>query len=215
MPNYRNNPSLSSIRNLIFDLGGVILDLSVDHTLQSFSSLSGIPQEKVRHLFLSSTGFEEYEKGNMDDAGFRSFVGKTYSIHAPDAEIDRCWNAMLRGLPVSKLDLLTRLMQDFHVFLLSNTNGIHLDYINGTMLPGIGRNGSLDDYFHKAYYSHRMKKRKPDAEIFEHVLAENDLQASETLFLDDNVLNVEGAARVGIKSVLVNKPDFVLNYFHE
>ena len=213
MPSIRHNPSLSSIRNLIFDLGGVILDLSVNHTLESFSQLSGIPREKVRQLFLSSTGFEEYEKGNMDDAEFRSFVRQTYSLQATDTEIDQCWNAMLRGLPANKLDLLNSLKQDFRVLLLSNTNSIHLNYVNSTMLP-IGGNGSLDDYFHKAYYSHRMNKRKPDADIFEQVLAENDIRAGETLFLDDNTLNVKGAARVGIKSVHVDTPDFVLDYFH-
>lgn len=209
----RNVPvraDLSSIKNLIFDLGGVILDLSVDHTLESFSRLSRMDTGNVRRIFQSDPGFEEYEKGNMDDDDFRAFVREIYGIKASDDEIDRCWNAMLRGLPAEKLILLDRLKKSYNVLLLSNTNGIHLNHINGTMVPNAG----LDGYFHRAYYSHRMKKRKPDAEIFEQVLAESRLLPGETLFLDDNKLNTEGAARVGIKSVHVTSPDFILEYFH-
>ena len=72
----------------------------------------------------------------------------------------------------------------------------------------------LDDFFHRAYYSHRMKMRKPDAEIFEQVLQDNNLNPAETLFLDDNASNVAGAAGVGIKTVFVNSPNLMLDYFN-
>lgn len=205
---------VSSVKNLIFDLGGVILDLSVDHTLQSFTNLSGIPKEKVQEMYVEAPGFLEYEKGMMDDDTFRDFVRQTFSIKADDAAIDECWNAMLRGIPPLKLDLLLRLQREFRVFLLSNTNGIHLDHINSVMLPQNGEQNSLDRYFHKAYYSHRMKKRKPDAEIFEQVLEENHLVPEQTLFLDDYAVNIEGAKALGIKTIHVTAPNLILEYFH-
>lgn len=205
---------VSSVKNLIFDLGGVILDLSVDHTLQSFSKLSGIPKEKVQEMYVEAPGFLEYEKGMIDDDTFRDFVRQTFSIRADDAAIDECWNAMLRGIPPLKLDLLLRLQREFRVFLLSNTNGIHLDHINGVMLPKNGEQSTLDRYFHKAYYSHRMKKRKPDAEIFEEVLEENHLVPEQTLFLDDYAVNIEGAKALGIKTIHVTTPNLILEYFH-
>lgn len=211
------NPSnvlVPSVKNLIFDLGGVILDLSVDHTLESFSRLSDLPKEKVQDLYIKTPGFLEYEKGLIDDGTFRDFVRQTFALQTDDDAIDECWNAMLRGIPTLKLELLLRLQHEFRVFLLSNTNAIHLDHINGTMLPKDAGKNLLDHYFHKAYYSHRMKKRKPDADIFEQVLEENNLLPEQTLFLDDYAVNIEGAKALGIKTIHVTSPHLILDYFH-
>jgi len=201
-----------SIKNLIFDLGGVILDLSVDQTLQAFSALCGLDKQKVTELYYASKGFEIYEMGMMNDEDFRSFVREVYAVSCSDQELDACWLAMLRGIPVNKLELLERLKNSYRVFLLSNTNNIHLEHINKTMVTG---NTSLDPFFHRAYYSHIMKKRKPNADIFQQVLEENALVAEETLFLDDNLANLEGARSLGIKTLHVSHPDIVLEYFHE
>jgi epoxide hydrolase-like predicted phosphatase len=202
------------VKTLIFDLGGVILDLSVDHTLEAFAQLSRFEKEKVIAIYQSEPTFELYEKGLVGDDDFRSFIRKVYNAQATDEEIDRCWNAMLRGIPAVKLQLLTRLMKSYQVILLSNTNNIHLAYINNRILPGFGVT-SLDPFFHHTYYSHLMKMRKPDAEIFEKILTNHNLNPAETLFLDDNKLNVEGANTVGIKTVHVYKPEMILEYFHE
>jgi glucose-1-phosphatase len=202
-----------SIKNLIFDLGGVILDLSVDTTLSSFANLSGIEKNTVKKLFVTSPEFEFYEKGGISDEVFREFVKTLYKIDAPDESLDACWNAMLLGFPKKKLELLETLKGKYNVYLLSNTNNIHLEYINNILLPRVNHHTSLDDFFHRAYYSHRMKKRKPDAEIFEQVLVEGNFRPQETLFLDDNQSNVEGAGKLGIKTVHVVNPDMVYDYF--
>ena len=203
-----------SVKNLIFDLGGVILDLSVDHTLDLFSQMSKLSRDKVVEIYTHTPGFLDYEKGSLDDRGFRDFIRETFSVTASDEAVDECWNAMLRGIPVLKLDLLTRLKGEFQVYLLSNTNGIHLDHINKTILPQAGAKQTLDSFFHKAYYSHRMGKRKPDADIFEQVLEENKLVPEQTLFLDDYAVNIEGAKSLGIKTIHVNSPHLILDYFH-
>ena len=202
-----------SIKNLIFDLGGVILDLSVDTTLSSFANLSGIEERTVKKLFASSPEFEFYEKGGISDEEFREFVKNLYKINASDDSLDACWNAMLLGFPKKKLQLLETLKGKYNVYLLSNTNNIHLQYINNILLPRVNHHTSLDDFFHRAYYSHRMKKRKPDAEIFEQVLNEGNFLPEETLFLDDNQSNVEGAGKLGIKTVHVANPDMIFDYF--
>lgn len=199
---------------MIFDLGGVILDLSVDHTLEAFKQLSQFDKEKVIAIYHNETTFERYEKGLVGDDEFRSFIRNVYNGSATDNEIDRCWNAMLRGIPAVKLQLLTRLMTSYQVILLSNTNNIHLEYINNKILPVFGVT-SLDPFFHHTYYSHLMKMRKPDAEIFEKVLSNHNLNPAQTLFLDDNKLNIEGANAVGIKTVHVYKSELILEYFHE
>jgi len=202
-----------AVKNLIFDLGGVILDLSVDTSLSSLANLSGIEKSSVKRLFVSSPEFELYEKGGISNEDFRAFVKKLYSIDAPDETLDACWNAMLLGFPKKKLELLETLKAKYNVYLLSNTNDIHLQHINNVLLPQVNHHTSLDDFFHRAYYSHRMKKRKPDAEIFEQVLSEGHFVPSETLFLDDNQSNVEGAAKLGIKTVHVVTPDMIFDYF--
>lgn len=203
-----------SVKNLIFDLGGVILDLSIDHTLNSFAELSRMPKEKVHEIYFSAPGFLEYEKGLMDDKAFRDFVRETYVLSASDEAIDDAWNAMLRGIPALKLELLQKLQAEFQVFLLSNTNAIHIRHINDIMMPRLPEQRSLESYFHKAYYSHRMGKRKPDADIFEQVLEENHLVPEQTLFLDDYAVNIEGAKSLGIKTIHVTSPNLILDYFH-
>lgn len=205
-------PTDRSVKNLIFDLGGVILDLSVDTTLKSFAALSGLDENTVKKRFVTSSGFEEYEKGAIDDDAFRNFVREVYAVNATDEQLDTCWNAMLLGFPIAKLTLLETLKKSFNVFLLSNTNNIHLQHINNVLLKSI-QCESLDGYFHKAYYSHRMKKRKPDADIFQQVLEENNLKPEQTLFLDDNLPNVEGAAKLGIQTLHVTNPDIIYEYF--
>jgi glucose-1-phosphatase len=202
----------SSVKNLIFDLGGVILDLSVDHTLQAFADISGLDKSEVTKRFVTAEGFLAYEKGLINDAGFRAFVRDTYPVQATDNALDTAWNAMLRGLPLNKLQLLLRLKGQYQVVLLSNTNNIHLEYINTQLLPP--GDTSLDPYFHRTYYSHRMHKRKPDADIFEQVLQENNFQPHETLFLDDNADNIAGARTLGIQTVHVTTPDLIIDYFH-
>ncbi len=205
---------VSTVKNLIFDLGGVILDLSVEQTLHSFADLSKLPQQEVHDRYLSAAGFLEYEKGLMSDDAFRDFVRATYAISASDKEIDDSWNAMLLGIPPLKLELLKKLQGEFRVFLLSNTNAIHVRHINEFLLPNHPEKRPLDTYFHKAYYSHQMKKRKPDADIFEQVLDENNLLPEETLFLDDYAVNIEGARSLGIKTIHVTSPNLILEYFH-
>lgn len=207
-------PNNTSIKNLIFDLGGVILDLSVEKTLQAVAQLSHLQTKEVTDQYVRGEGFLLYEKGLMTETDFRDYVRALYNVKASDEEIDKAWNAMLLGLPADKLALLTRLKNEYRVFLLSNTNTIHLRYINEVMLPPVAGVSSLDPYFHRTYYSHLMNKRKPDADIFIEVLEDNHLLAAETIFLDDNLQNVEGANAVGIRGVHVTSRDFIMDYFH-
>jgi glucose-1-phosphatase len=201
-----------SIRTIIFDLGGVILDLDVPRTINAFAEMADITSAKAETIFHTSLEFNLYEKGGMTDQQFRDFLKFAYTPKSSDKEIDLAWNQMLRAIPVEKLELLEKLKTQYTVILLSNTNEIHLSYINQNLLPK--ESAGLDQYFHRAYYSHRMLKRKPDAEIFEQVLAENKLVPQQTLFLDDNLMNIKGAESVGIKTVHVTTPEVMLTYFN-
>jgi putative hydrolase of the HAD superfamily len=202
----------SQIKNLIFDLGGVIINLDVSLTYKAFADLSGKPMAELKSAAAKTTFFNSYEKGDLTDALFRielkNFLGK--DIH--DHQIDAAWNAMLLDIPEKKYQLLKRLKNTHRLFLLSNTNNIHLQCFNEIVKKSSGYD-EIDSYFERAYYSHLMKMRKPDAEIFVQVLNENNLQPHETLFMDDNMDNIHGADKVGISTAHIAHPDDLLALF--
>lgn len=202
-----------SIKNVIFDLGGVIIDLDIPATLQAFSRLSGKSHDQITAIFHSAPEFLLFETGEVDDQQFRDFVRRAFELTASDEQIDFCWNAMLVGIPQDKLKLIAGLKGGFRTFLLSNTNSIHLKHINDVTLRESTGENDLDQYFHRAYYSHQMGLRKPDTGIYQRVLDENGLRADETLFLDDNLSNVEAANRLGIQTVYVTNTQTIFDVF--
>ena len=201
------------VKNLIFDLGGVIIDLSVAKTVQGFERLTGLSPEEIRRAYQTQPVFFNYEKGQISSEEFRNGLRSLFSIDSSNEELDHCWNAMLVHLPKHKLELLEKLKADFNVFLLSNTNDIHLEYVNRHMVDPIAPGRMLDSFFHKSFYSHHVRMRKPDAEIFEFVLNENNLDPAETIFMDDMTANIQGAASLGIRTIQIEHPDNVLTVF--
>jgi glucose-1-phosphatase len=202
----------SSIKNIIFDLGGVILNHSVESTLRKFSELSGQSVEKVVETYHSRPEFLAYEKGEITNDKFRKSLKEIYGLTSTDLELDEVWNAMLGDIPAERIELLRELKSKYKTYLLSNTNAIHVDFFSGMVRKAHGIE-SLEQLFHRAYYSHLMKMRKPDAEIYEYVLKENNLKAGETIFLDDNLANLKGAASVGIQTFHVTHPDLIFSLF--
>ena len=203
--------SIQGIRNIIFDLGGVIINLSIPSTVAAFSKASSKSVEEVAAL-VNSQAFIDYEKGLISDEVFRDHVRKALNWKASDDEIDESWNAMLQDIPANRIQLLERLKKSHRIFLLSNTNEIHWRKFSQILYEQTQQK-SMDNYFHRAYYSHRMKMRKPDVEIFDYVLKENQLEPSETLFLDDNLSNLRGAEQAGIKTFHVQTPELIFSLF--
>ena len=161
---------------------------------------------------MPSKEFHDYEKGLISDNHFREIVRDMLQVGASDSDIDNCWNAMLLDIPLERLQLLEHLKTKYRVFLLSNTNEIHLNCFSNIVRDLTGKL-TLDEYFEKAYYSHRMKMRKPDSEIYEAVLQENELTPGHTFFLDDNLSNLKGAELCGIKTFHVQHPDLIFKLF--
>jgi glucose-1-phosphatase len=200
-------------KNIIFDLGGVIIDLSVDRTVQGFAELTGKTSGEILKAYQQYPDFHAYEKGELTDQQFREALRRIFSLHDSDHELDRAWNAMLVDLPLAKLELLDKLREKYTISVLSNTNNIHLHYVNKKMLPRVSSRLSLNEYFHYHYYSHLVNKRKPEAEIFVQVLQERSFDPAETLFLDDHPDNVAAAKALGIQTLLVGHPHQVFEFF--
>jgi glucose-1-phosphatase len=204
---------MQQYKNLIFDLGGVIIDLAVERTIQGISSLSGFTEAQIRKAYLNHTEFLAYEKGELTDEEFRHALQQIFSFTADTAAIDEAWNAMLVALPQPKLSLLEKLMDQYTLAVLSNTNNIHLQYVNSVMLPAVSSRKSLNDFFHRHYYSHLVRKRKPEREIYSQVIEECKFKPEETLFLDDNAQNIAAAAALGIQTQIIAHPDDVYELF--
>lgn len=202
----------STIKNIIFDLGGVIINLSVDKTHQAFANLSGLPIEEIKTRVHHGAYFHDFERGLITDPEFREHLRESLSMNVSDSQLDAAWNAMLLDIPLSRIQLLERLKSRYHIYLLSNTNNIHLQRFNRIVEQLTGK-PAIDHYFHDAYYSHLLKMSKPDVAIYQHVLGQHLMLPQETIFLDDNKDNLAGANKAGIQTFHVEHPDQIFSLF--
>lgn len=190
------------IKNIIFDLGNVILNTDHEKAADAFKKLGLEDFESIYSVKKQEKLFDEFEKGNISDAQFRDVVRQYINQKVTDAEIDKAWNAMLLDVPSDKMELLNELKSMYRLFLLSNTNVIHVKSFTASIDSCYGSN-TFGNIFEKTYYSCFMHMRKPDAEIFECVISENKLMKTETVFIDDSLQHVEGAKASGINGYLL------------
>lgn len=188
---------MQEIKNIIFDLGGVIINLDMHATTNAFTELAQKYNVTQTDFHAEHPVFKEFEIGAISPQAFRNTIKDLLHKNISDAEIDFAWNAMLLDIPAERLELLSALKNKYNTFLFSNTNNIHYHAFNKILFDAHGYK-LLDDFFQKAYYSHIMGKRKPNADGFLQILNENDLHPAETLFLDDTQMHLDGAAQLGI-----------------
>ncbi len=187
---------------IIFDLGGVILNLDYRLTDEALKSLLDLRFEGRDYPKNYIHLFNNYEKGSLSEASFFSLLVGERSPNLNVIQLRRAWNAMLLDLPVERLDLLLNLRENFKVFLLSNTNETHLK----AFYQGLYEEHKISDfdavYFDQTFYSHLLGMRKPDAEIYEYLLNSQKLDPRKTLFVDDTPGNLDAPAKMGVNVVL-------------
>jgi len=183
------------IKNLIFDFGDVFINLN--------ASMKNDLQKSIKEELLK--GMQEinkkFEKGQMSISDFLNF----YATHFPQKSNDELialWNSILLDFPLKRLTFLETITADFRIFLLSNTNEIHIDCVKNQL--GFDFYNRFENCFEKIYYSFEVHCRKPDVEIFELVLKENNLNVAETLFVDDTLENIVTAIDLGIHTWHIN-----------
>ncbi len=200
-------------KNIIFDLGGVILNIDYLLVVKAFGDLGLANFDDFFSQTQQKNLFDLYEKGQITSSDFRNELKKHCISSIDDIIIDKAWNSMLLDLPQERLDLLKRLKQTHHTFLLSNTNEIHIDSFNAYLQNNFNI-ADLSGHFEKLYLSYKIGMRKPDAEIFELVLSENKLNSSETLFIDDSIQHIESAKNLGIQTYWLDvKKESILDLF--
>ena len=185
------------IKNIIFDFGGVILDLDYKLTEEA---LNKVLETTINFQDLdveTKKVFDDYERGLENDEWF-IWQLQNRAVKVPQAqEVIKAWNAMLIDIRQEKLDFLKMIKGHYNIFLLSNTNALHIRYVMRLLKEKYGIH-DFDSYFTKSYYSHLVKMRKPDKDIFDYIVEDAQLNREECLFIDDLQSNVDGAQLAGI-----------------
>jgi glucose-1-phosphatase len=209
-------PNAPFIRNIIFDFGGVICNLDIPRTEAKFrefgesnplNAASGdIPEKQFKILV------EKLETDVLSPKQFRDIVKSHYTVPPTDDAITDAWNALLLPIPESRIHLLEKVRRRFRIFLLSNSNRIHHEKYLADFRQQSGYR-AFDELFEKVYFSFDMGMKKPDSEIYEFVLSQNNLNPFETLFIDDTIENVKGAECLGINGYLIENGTEITDLF--
>lgn len=193
------------IKNIIFDLGGVLVGFDGQRSINSFEALGchDVAQYVVDHR--TEDLFADIELGRITTAEFCNEVRRISGTDAKDADIINAWNVLLTPMTDAKRQRLTYLRKEgYRLFLLSNTNDMHWQLCGYVF--------DIAPLFDHCFLSYEMHLVKPDEDIFLEVLRQADLKPEESLFIDDTLVNVEAARRVGIHTFLNDTPDAWLEY---
>lgn len=190
---------MQQTKAIIFDLGGVLLNIDFQLSEKAFTELGILNFADFFSQFHSNDLFRRLETG-MDDQLFYDDLRTATGLALTNDQIRDAWNALLLDYRPESVAILPQLREKYQLYLLSNTNEIHLQEFQRryeAWKPG----ELFDDLFDAAYYSHRIGHRKPNASAFEYVLQKHELIPAETIFIDDSIKNIEAAQQLGIQTI--------------
>lgn len=195
---------ITGIKHIIFDLGGVLLNIDYSLTEQSFIALGIENFPQLYSQLKQTTLFDDFETGKVDTEYFIGELAKISGQDLQSHQLISAWNAMLLDFPLRRLQILQQLRLHHDLILLSNTNEIHEAAFNKILMdshsiPNIGV------FFDKVYLSHKVGMRKPDTEVFQGILNDTGFKPEHTLFIDDSPQHIEGAKKLGIQTIYLEK----------
>ncbi len=201
---------MQPIKNILFDLGGIFMNLDFTLTEKAFIDLGilSFPEMYTQHH--ANDLFEELETGKMSPEMFYDAFRNESNSQLTNDQIKTAWNAMLLDFPLERLQWLQEIGKKYKVYLYSNTNQIHYDAFLNIVSTTTGIK-NFNSFFIKAYYSHELGLRKPYVASFQKILQEQNLIAEETLFIDDTLQNIEGAKKAGLLTIHLVTPMTVLD----
>ncbi|HLO89897.1 MAG TPA: HAD family phosphatase [Lentimicrobium sp.] len=202
--------NLSGIKNIIFDFGRVLLNINPALTSEALHKLNFKPNNGLEGR-KDDDVVGLLESGHITSEEFIDIVLKAVNENTTKEEVINAWNAMLLDFPLSHVDCLKKLKGQYRLFLLSNSNQIHYDYYATAFKEAHGF--ELQDLFEKMWFSFEIGLIKPDTEIFRYVLSDGALKPEETLFIDDTLVHVEAAAKVGIHTYHLTGSDDICDIF--
>jgi putative hydrolase of the HAD superfamily len=202
---------LSEIDAYLFDLGGVVININPQATIEAFASM-GLPNLKEQINLGHHHGlFEEFEMGKINNSTFVERILQQIPATVLESEVVDAWNQMLVRFPEERIKILENLKRSNPVYLLSNTNGIHREKFT-KMAQGYE---SIEELFTEVFYSYQLGCSKPSKEPFLKVIEKTGLNPERTLFLDDAQANIDTAKKLGFKTVLVSNDYSIENIFGE
>ncbi len=200
------------IKTIIFDLGGVVLDIDPQLSINEFKKLGLKDESLFRDRDFIDKVIRKFEKGILTPEVFRDRVREYTGLDLTDQQIDDAWNAILYDIPAERIKVLEEVKKNYKILLFSNSNEIHYDlYVRDLQLRFGYR--EFDDLFDKAYFSFDMHLSKPDLEGYEYIMYQNNLKPEETLFIDDLPANLETAKSLGWRTYRMAPPQRVRDIF--
>ncbi|NVO20951.1 MAG: HAD family phosphatase [Bacteroidetes bacterium] len=184
------------IRNIIFDLGGVLLNINPEITGKALADLGVKDMRIVNDQLLADRVYYRFDSGQITPAEFREEIRKHCGIPLIDAQVDTAWNALLLDFPAERVKLLHDLKANYKVYLLSNTNSIHFESYTESFRRVYGE--EMTELFHRLFLSYELGCHKPDKIIYEKVISLAQLNPKETLFIDDSGINLPEAVNTGL-----------------
>lgn len=204
-----------SIKNIIFDFGGVVFHIDERRTIAAFSQLLRCSNDEILNYIFHDDIFFKLECGQISFDDFRKHMCQKSNVQISEEQFLTAWNAILVGYPEEHIPLLLALKKKYRTFLLSNTNAVHTQYFSQIAKKQNLEVQSNYELFEKVYYSNELGMRKPDPNIYKYVLNDANLKAEETLFVDDLLVNVDGAKSVGINAIQVTQGHGILQIFSD
>ena len=195
---------------IVFDLGGVILNIDYNLTRTAFEKLGVSHFDEMYSQSTADMLFRNLETGKISEENFYNEINRCTGLQLSPPEIKQAWCAMLLDFREESLLFLDAIRSKYKLFLLSNTNHIHIPEFN-KIYNQKKREKPFIDYFEKVYYSCEIGLRKPDAECYDWVLEKESLAPGKTIFVDDTLPNVEAAKVAGMKTILLEPGKFIEN----
>lgn len=198
----------SKARNLLFDLGNVIIDLDIDGAFEKLGKLfrKDADRASIDKIMI------DYECGRISTEAFIRELLHQSKNQVQSSDIIEAWNSMLVGIPMYRLEMLRMLRDHYNIYLLSNTNALHLEWVRRHVKKTHHVNDFEKELFHQAYYSHIVGDRKPLPSIFKHIIDDSFMTPALTLYMDDIQENLDVAKKLGFKTYLVKPGEEIAEY---
>ena len=203
-----SNIDPGKIKHILFDLGGVLLNIDYDLTESAFKALGLKDFEEIYTQSAQEGLFDDFEKGLLSKEEFIDKVSVKFDSNPGNDAIEKAWNAMLLDFPSERIEMLKTLRNTYNLFLLSNTNEIQFNAFKSIFAES--HDMQFDSLFNRTYFSHLINMRKPDPEIFQYVIDGQRLNKTELLFIDDSEQHIVSASQLGINTVFVEKGDDII-----
>jgi FMN phosphatase YigB (HAD superfamily) len=188
---------------LLFDFGNVLFDIDIPLAYDRIRAL----MKKDADPSIFKAAAMKYETGKITTDFFINAVLSQCGPRVQALDVIEAWNSMLIGMPEHRLSMLELLRPHYRLYLLSNTNELHIQWVSRYLKQQYGMHDFEERYWDGVYYSHKVHDRKPNLSIFQRIMTDTGMAPTQTLFMDDVQENIDAAIQLGFETHLVQPPD--------